>query len=126
MRPIKPRFFATITRRDPAAGTSSQFTTEVVGRVAWCLLALLQAGRKGCTPITRPAPRWSDYVFRLRGQGINVATNEEPHEGSYSGHHARYVLLDEVTVDGGNLDTFRAAPEGREFSDFAFARRAAA
>jgi hypothetical protein len=125
MAPIKPRFFATVTRTIPADGVSTQFKTEVVGRVAWCLLALMQAGRKGCTPLTRPAPRWSDYVFRLRGQGIGVATNDEPHEGSYSGHHARYVLLDSVTVEGGNIDAFLASPEGREFASFAFPRRAA-
>jgi hypothetical protein len=125
MAPIKPRFVATVTRRDPGTGASSQFTTEVIGRVAWCLLALLQAGRKGCTPITRPAPRWSDYIHKLRGQGINIATIEEPHEGSFAGYHARYQLLDEVTVDGGNLDQFLAGPEGHEFANCAFERRAA-
>jgi hypothetical protein len=126
MQPIKPRFLATITRHDAAAGTSSQFTTEVVGRVAWCLMALLQAGPKGCTPITRPAPRWSHYTWCLRGQGINVVTIDEPHDGAYSGSHARYVLMDEVSIGGGNLDQFLAAPEGREFADVAFQRRAAA
>ena len=123
MQPIKPRFTATVTRNLPD-GTPQTFSTEVIGRAAWCLLALLQAGKRGCTPITRPAPRWSDYVFKLRSQGINVATNDEPHEGSYKGSHARYVLLDQVTVGGGNLDAFLAAPEGREFAGFNFARAA--
>jgi len=40
-------------------------TKEFDGRVAWTLHQLLTAGAKGCTPIENPAPRWSDYVFKL-------------------------------------------------------------
>ncbi|MFS8037703.1 hypothetical protein ACI7BZ_12210 [Xanthobacter sp. AM11] len=70
----------------------------VKGRVAWTLAHLLQAGERGCTPIERPAPRWSDYVFKLRRAGFTVETIDEAHGGNYSGTHARYVLRTPVEV----------------------------
>jgi hypothetical protein len=68
------------------------------GRVAWTLAQLIAAGTKGCTPIEQPAPRWSDYVFKLRRQGVSVETITEKHTGPYAGHHARYVLRTPLTV----------------------------
>ena len=62
------------------------------GREAWCLAQLIVTGRNGVTPLERPAPRWSDYVFRLRKRGLPIETIDEPHGGTYSGHHARYRL----------------------------------
>lgn len=71
----------------------------IVGRDAWCLERLLAAGKKGCTPIEQPAPRWSHYVWKLRTKhGIVVETIDEPHGGTFSGHHARYVLRSEVEI----------------------------
>jgi hypothetical protein len=68
------------------------------GREAWCLAHLIINGDKGVTPIERPAPRWSDYVFRLRKRGLPVQTIEEAHGGVYRGHHARYRLDVPMTV----------------------------
>ncbi len=119
-KPIKPKFTATVHRAATDREAASTFSVQVVGRVAWCLLSLIQAGERGCTPINRPAPRWSDYAFRLRGLGVNVETINETHGGPYAGGHARYVLRDNVTVGGGNLADFLASPEGRrEFPHFA-------
>lgn len=73
---------------------------KFVGRFAWALSELIRAGQKGVTPIERPAPRWSHYVFRLRRDGVGIATVEEPHGGSYAGRHARYVLTTPVVVVG--------------------------
>ena len=70
------------------------------GRVAWALNALITAGETGCTPIENPGPRWSDYVHKLRKQGLVVETIDEKHAGPYSGTHARYVLRTEVEVIG--------------------------
>lgn len=121
-KPIKPTFQATITRPDPG---STPFTVTITGRTAWALLSLMRAGTKGCTPIDRPAPRWSDYVFRLRNVGVDVETINENHGGPYSGQHARYVLRDMVTVGGGNLIEFLATPDGRrEFPNQSFAEAA--
>jgi hypothetical protein len=68
------------------------------GRMAWAMGQLISAGASGCTPITHPGPRWSDYVFKLRREGVSIETVHETHGGAYAGHHARYVLRTRVTV----------------------------
>lgn len=73
-------------------------TVKVNGRVAWTLDKLLNAGERGVTPIEHPAPRWSDYVFKLRKAGFTVETIHEAHGGTYSGEHGRYVLRSPVEV----------------------------
>lgn len=73
------------------------FQVTVSGRDRWALEALIEAGTKGCTPINDPAPRWSAYVFNLRGMGIPIETHTEAHKGPFSGTHARYELLATVT-----------------------------
>jgi hypothetical protein len=69
---------------------------ELAGREEWALSHLLAAGSHGCTPISHPGPRWSDYVFKLRRRGLDIATVTESHGGPYAGHHARYVLRGRV------------------------------
>lgn len=71
---------------------------EFLGRVAWALHELVQAGEQGCTPVTHPGPRWSDYVFKLRRDGVLVETVTETHGGAFSGHHARYKLASPVRL----------------------------
>ncbi|GLQ25780.1 winged helix domain-containing protein [Sulfitobacter pacificus] len=73
-------------------------TFALKGRLGWAMTQLVDAGPKGLTPITRPAPRWSAYVFDLRELGIPIETEMEPHEGSYPGHHARYRLACDAQV----------------------------
>lgn len=68
------------------------FTITLIGRDAWTLRRLIDAGAKGCTPIEQPAPRWSAYVHRLRGMGVIITTHMEEHGGEFPGRHARYVL----------------------------------
>jgi hypothetical protein len=119
-KPVKLSMRATIHKIQ-----AEPVTVTIIGRDGWALLSLIGAGRRGCTPITRPAPRWSHYVWKLRGSGINVETIHEAHGGSFSGSHARYVLHDTVTVSGGTLDVYLASPEGRrEFAGLSFARAA--
>ncbi len=69
---------------------------SLCGRQAWAMAALLDAGEGGCTPITHPGPRWSDYVFKLRRDGFVIESIEEQHGGCFSGKHVRYVLKSEV------------------------------
>jgi hypothetical protein len=78
--------------------TSTGTDKTFFGRCAWALNALIVAGEKGCTPIDHPGPRWSDYVHKLRKQGLVVETIDEKHSGTYAGTHARYVLRSEVEV----------------------------
>jgi hypothetical protein len=76
------------------AGTPINFR----GRDAWALDALLSAGKRGVTPIDRPAPRWSHYIHRLRKAGLVVETIHEAHVGAYAGTHGRYVLRSDIEV----------------------------
>lgn len=68
------------------------FTIQAKGRDAWTLDRLREAGTNGCTPRDQPAPRWSAYVFNLRGLGVPIETVNEPHDGEFPGTHARYIL----------------------------------
>ena len=68
------------------------------GRLAWTMVQLIDAGSHGVTPIERPAPRWSDYVFQLRNLGIDIETIREKHGGVFSGDHGRYVLHSDVRL----------------------------
>lgn len=77
---------------------SPPLTITVKGRDRWALEMLMQAGAKGCTPITRPAPRWSAYVFKLRAQGVRIETIHETHGGPFAGNHARYILRSAATM----------------------------
>ena len=97
-------FNATI---QPETAHSETRSVALTGREAWALLNLIEAGTIGCTPITTPGPRWSDYVFRLRKDGFKVETITEDHGGPFAGTHARYVLHDQVAIDGGNLKDWR-------------------
>ena len=97
--PGKLFFKATIHREAP----ETNMVVAVLGREAWALRELMKAGEAGATPISNPAPRWSHYVWLLRGHGFRVETVDEPHGGPFSGTHARYILRDQVTAEGGNL-----------------------
>ncbi|WP_245316325.1 winged helix domain-containing protein [Mesorhizobium wenxiniae] len=68
------------------------------GRVAWAMKKLIDAGAGGCTPITHPGPRWSDYVFKARALGFVIETEHESHGGQFPGHHGKYILHSEVSV----------------------------
>lgn len=56
-------------------------------RVIWAAQRLIEAGNLGVTSYTRPAPRWSAYVHRLRHE----------HGGDYPGSHGRYFLRCSLT-----------------------------
>lgn len=77
-------------------GCGGSQVLELAGREEWALSHLIAAGDHGCTPITTPGPRWSDYVFKLRRRGIDVETVTEPHGGPYAGTHARYLLRSRI------------------------------
>ena len=87
-------------RITPESGGES-FLIFVKGREAWALQRLADAGKRGCTPIEQPAPRWSAYVHRLRGHGVPIETIHENHGGAFAGTHARYVLRAAAVREGG-------------------------
>lgn len=99
-------------RRFAVHGTDGSVrVVEFAGRQEWALSQLLAAGAGGCTPIEHPGPRWSDYVFKLRGRGVEVETIDERHNGPYAGTHARYVLRTKVEALG---DATAPKPEDLE------------
>lgn len=69
-----------------------------IGRDGWALLELLKAGNDGLTTLTRPAPRWSHYIWKLRGMGVAIETVDERHDGPFAGNHARYKLMSNVQI----------------------------
>lgn len=78
-------------------GDGTERTILLTGRDAWALCELIAAGRKGCTPIDNPAPRWSAYIHHLRHEhGLDIETITERHGGPFPGNHARYVLHSDV------------------------------
>jgi len=83
---------AGLARYTIVKSNGAQAEIWVKGRKQWALEHLMRAGRKGCTPIEQPGPRWSGYVHKLREQGVQIETIHEPHAGDYPGTHARYVL----------------------------------
>lgn len=83
-----------IIRKSDGTGIS----ITVNGREQWALRCLMAAGDRGCTPIDHPGPRWSAYVFDLRGMGVEIETRTEAHGEPFPGTHARYILRSTVEV----------------------------
>lgn len=69
-----------------------------VGREAWTLLHLINVGSAGVTTLDQPAPRWSHYIYKLRGAGLVISTDYEKHKGDYPGTHGRYRLETHVSI----------------------------
>jgi hypothetical protein len=67
---------------------------ELGGRCEDTLAKLIDAGPEGMTSLENPAPRLSDYVFKLRKRGITIDTITETHGGDFPG--VRYVLRSKV------------------------------
>ena len=74
------------------------FTIVVGGRTKWALTELLNAGSRGVTPITNPAPRWSAYIRKLRLLDVEVETVWLDHGGDFAGRHGKYVLRSGVAL----------------------------
>jgi hypothetical protein len=69
----------------------------VIGRDAWMLGKLVEAGANGCTTLEQPAPRTSHYIWKLRHTYcIAIASIEEEHGGTFPGRHVRYTLQQRV------------------------------
>ena len=71
---------------------------HIAGRMAWALHELFKAGKSGLTTSSRPAPRWSDYMYLLRRTGFTITTEHEKHGGAYPGTHARYKLASPIKL----------------------------
>lgn len=70
----------------------------VIGREAWCLRKLLDAGEKGVSSLDNVGPRLAHYVYRLRGYGFAIETVYEKHGGDFPGSHARCRNFSKVQI----------------------------
>ena len=71
---------------------------RAVGREAETLIRLVEKGPRGLRAYDFPGGppfRLGAYVFDLRGMGLAIITEREPHA---TGHHARYVLQTPVVI----------------------------
>ncbi|WP_343052738.1 winged helix domain-containing protein [Sneathiella aquimaris] len=88
--------------------SESQIIT-LSGRNAWALKSMIEAGKRGCSPIDTPGPRWSAYVHNLRHEyHIDIQTINESHTGQFPGRHARYVLRSNVRLLEREFDDAKA------------------
>lgn len=79
-------------------GAEGARSVTVKGQTAKALLALVDAGNRGCTAleVASWAFRFAAYTHELRTlHGISIRTDREPHAG---GWHGRHVLESQVTV----------------------------
>ncbi len=76
-------------------------TLTLSGRIGQTIYHLWQAGPAGITAQETPALRLAAYVHSLREMGFAIETQMEPHDGRYSGHHARYILRTAIVVTHG-------------------------
>ena len=81
---------------------------KFVGRFAWTLNELSQAGREWLHPDRAASASLESLCVPLRRDGVAIETVNEGHKGPFAGHHARYVLRSNVEV----LKTVRQG-EGR-------------
>ena len=98
MNPIKKITVALAAIDCSSPGDVELTQKTFVGREAWLLDRLLDAGDRGVTTLENPAPRVSHYLMKIRRAGIVVETIREPHKGAYSGSHGRFILRSPVTV----------------------------
>jgi hypothetical protein len=96
--PTAPRVLGTGAVIELTAVIDGKLPQAFFGRQAWALNELVAVGETGCTSITTPGPRWSDYIFKLRRGGVSIETVDERHGGSFSGSHARYVVRSSVRM----------------------------
>jgi hypothetical protein len=93
--PVKAPTKSTVTVRIEPDGR----TKRLDGRAAWMMRKLVDAGRRGVSPLDLPAGiRVAHYIFLIRREGFIVSTEHESHGGSFPGTHARYRLETPVTI----------------------------
>lgn len=92
----KPRVVYLVLDPEDADAEPTRITLTATSRRRWALEQLMAAGETGCTPLHRPAPRWSGYIADLRRLGVQIETRREQHDGTYPGQHGVYVLRSRV------------------------------
>jgi hypothetical protein len=77
----------------------TELPLTVNGRNAQTLQKLIDAGSRGITAFDfGPGVRLAHYIYRLRGFGLTIETEDENHGGVFSGSHAKYRLHSRVHI----------------------------
>ncbi|MBZ9888963.1 hypothetical protein LB559_13520 [Mesorhizobium sp. BR1-1-3] len=93
--PVSPSKKSTVTVRIEPDGRIKRLD----GRAAWMMRKLVEAGKRGVSPLDLPTGvRVAHYIFLLRKDGFTVSTQHESHGGQFPGTHALYRLETEVTI----------------------------
>ena len=74
------------------------FPVTFVGREAYTLRKLIDAGERGISSLDHVGIRLSHYVMKLRRAGITVETVPTAHDGDFPGVHGVYKLRSRVRV----------------------------
>ncbi|RWK53542.1 MAG: hypothetical protein EOR48_22245 [Mesorhizobium sp.] len=74
-------------------------TKRLDGRAAWMMTKLVEAGKRGVSPLDLPTGvRVAHYIFLLRREGFIISTEHESHGGPFPSTHARYRIETPVTI----------------------------
>ncbi|NRQ13441.1 winged helix domain-containing protein [Ensifer sesbaniae] len=92
----KPQYSLRVQRLNN--GEPEGMPITLIGRIAWMLQTLIDAGKAGVTTFESPAPRVGHYLYALRKKGFVISTTYEPHAGVFAGSHGRFRLESEVKV----------------------------
>ncbi|RWF79003.1 MAG: hypothetical protein EOS26_03280 [Mesorhizobium sp.] len=69
------------------------------GRAAWMMRKLVEAGKRGVTPLDLPTGvRAAHFVYLLRRDGFIISTEHEAHGGPFAGVHGRYRAEGDITI----------------------------
>jgi hypothetical protein len=69
-----------------------------IRREAWMAHLLIERGEQGVTTLDTPGARLSQYVMKIRRQGVVIETIPVKHSGPYAGTHDRYVLRSPLSI----------------------------
>jgi hypothetical protein len=68
------------------------------GRCGWCLAELIAAGTHGITTKDYPGARVSEYIRRLRNDGLDIETKRVSHGGPFPGNYGVLILQSQISV----------------------------
>ncbi|MDX0911939.1 hypothetical protein GOL41_17385 [Sinorhizobium medicae] len=74
------------------------FPVTFVGREAYTLRKLIDAGERGISSIDQVGIRLSHYVLKIRRAGITVETVSISHGGAFPGVHGVYKLRSRLRI----------------------------
>jgi len=105
-----------IVRAIEAVIDEAKAPITLINQLAEYLVILVKAGTKGITKSQFSGGiHLGDIIMKLRRKGFTIVTHMEPNTGPYGGEHARYRLMDKVTIK--HLSPEMVKPSGKRASN---------